>query len=1101
MSFFDFGENNTRTLFNFLQDALAKNNEFEIRFGKFYQNKSNRTAFDSNVDIENFYSLKRMFDGQKTQKNIKNTKEFIYKRDRASVKRIIDLSDNSETFMLKQNLRNYDIYDYDLRMSVSFERSNGIKIENGEEYELVRNKSRTSYILPFGSFDLTIVVQEDKFNKIQTKYEVELEINKMQSEDFNGTGEKRHLIMQYLMVILQNRQENFYVIPGNERRRVVSEYRDLVKNNYFIGAQPETLHKEKISNLYKQQYSVTDKADGDRAFMFIDKAGSVYFIDNNLYKIYQTNVKSCKQNEDENENDNNSECSDKMYYSTIIDGELVRHNNQIHFLSFDCLFYNGKDLRGQTKYDLKTRLNRLNHIVKTLSESHFYKISVKHYYFGNVFSGSKQILDSVSEKEYENDGLIFTPVNEPYPLVKKWTSLLKWKPAEMNTIDFYAVKMTNVEDGRDISKWQLYVQGEVNSSVRQGSNEPVKNKTTTVLFDIEKLCGQNTESRLVTYETSFSDSLIDSTTGESYKTNTVIEFRWDSAQLMFVPLRTRWDKTVNPRKHGNFSKVACDIWNNINNPVEKDYLLKFYTNSKNNSSEKNGDFFFETMRRFHNKVKEYLYNKYSKNAGSLLELCSGKGGDIHKWVFNNIKNVYGYDISERNITECKRRFDQLQSKTNFDYKFSKLDLTRDDGYEIIYKNTSTMFDVVCCQFGIHYFFESEKRVENIVKILETSLKNSGYFIITFMDNKQLDKLFGEKDLVSYDEDGEIIYLLEKTVNPGSVYGNRLKITLNGNNILGEGSDEWIIDFDNFKAIMEEKGYTCVETELFENLYNPKISGMEFKRCERDISFLNRYCVFQKNNNQENCKLIPHIEQNFDISGLTQFNFETIDLHQKNMSVYKVNSLYNIIDMINCIEYKYYKNCIRDDSLDDTPDKTFPKIQKIFDDLNINYIPIFIKDPLEFSEYYIGKKNLYFTYHRHVVERRISNLETRISNVETEFEQLEYNNWYIIMHNECLLFDKPIETETPIETPIETATETLIESPIETPIESQKTIETRNDKSMDKKKIIYEKYKSLVQSNAKMTIKVLKELLEEIGLKTSGKKEELQKRLEEYFVKD
>jgi len=65
------------------------------------------------------------------------------------------------------------------------------------------------------------------------------------------------------------------------------------------------------------------------------------------------------------------------------------------------------------------------------------------------------------------------------------------------------------------------------------------------------------------------------------------------------------------------------------------------------------------------------------------------------------------------------------------------------------------------------------------------------------------------------------------------------------------------------------------------------------------------------------------------------------------------------------------------------------------------------------------------------------------------------------------------------------------------------METQNnkftDKFTDKKKLIYEKYNGLLQSNAKMTIKVIKELLEEIGLKTSGKKEELQKRLEEYFV--
>mgnify|MGYP003350514357 CR=1 FL=1 len=61
--FFDLGANNQSVLINFLQDALAKNNEFEIRFGKFYQDKrTNKTAFESNVDVPFFYSLKKVFD-------------------------------------------------------------------------------------------------------------------------------------------------------------------------------------------------------------------------------------------------------------------------------------------------------------------------------------------------------------------------------------------------------------------------------------------------------------------------------------------------------------------------------------------------------------------------------------------------------------------------------------------------------------------------------------------------------------------------------------------------------------------------------------------------------------------------------------------------------------------------------------------------------------------------------------------------------------------------------------------------------------------------------------------------------------------------------
>ena len=74
--FFNLGENNQSVLINFLQDALAKNNEFEIRFGKFYQNKqTNKTAFESNVDIPFFYALKKVFDAsfEQTKKDKRNS--------------------------------------------------------------------------------------------------------------------------------------------------------------------------------------------------------------------------------------------------------------------------------------------------------------------------------------------------------------------------------------------------------------------------------------------------------------------------------------------------------------------------------------------------------------------------------------------------------------------------------------------------------------------------------------------------------------------------------------------------------------------------------------------------------------------------------------------------------------------------------------------------------------------------------------------------------------------------------------------------------------------------------------------------------------------
>lgn len=1082
--FLNLSDKHVDVLKRMLSDSLNKKMEFEIRFGKFYQdqNKEKHRSFDSNIEIENYYKLKKML--SQVEHDTLLTDEYIYKNptEQGNIKRIIDLKDNSETFMVKNVVKTYDIYDYDIRFSSSYEKTyDKSKVMDLENYELIRKKNRTTYKFPFGKLDLTIVEQQFKNGKTQLKYEVEFEINNFDLNSILGT----------VTFILQTRQDSFYVISNMERRYVLSEYKTLINANYFIGAQPETLHKDKISMLYKN-YSVTDKADGERAFMIIDKVGNVYYIDNNLNRVTKTNLKS------------------KRYINTLIDGEIVKQNDKIVFLAFDLVFYNGKDLRNNTEYKLKQRLDRLNHILSTIDHNKFYLLKLKKYYYNNVFLGSKIILSNVNEKGdynikindidiiYKNDGLVYTPMDEPYPKSKKWTTLLKWKPAELTTIDFYSKKIST-ENG--LSRWQLFVQHPVESVENLDKGSKIKNVTETVLFDISKLCSIESTGEMI-YETVFSDKLIDETTGEQYQTNTVIEYKWDKLEKHFVPIRTRWDKTINPKKHGNFSEVACDIWNNINNPIEKETLFKF----KNVSS--NSDFFFERMRRFHNKVKEYLYNTYCKDTEYLLELCSGKGGDLHKWIHNDIKNVHGYDISEKNITECNRRVQQLKTKTPIvnNYNFFKLDLTRSNSYEIIYKNNSNMFNIICCQFGIHYFFESEKYFNNILEILNNTLINNGYFIVTFMDNEMIDNLFNNKNMCYYEKDNEILYLLERE-NISSIYGNKLNITLNGNNILGEGSEEWIINFNNFKQIMESNGYKCIESELFKNLYD---SSFDLQDFEFDISFLNRYCVFQKINsdntgkleNVEAEKLVKISNQIIDeISNInTTFTFDTINLHKNDISVHKVTSLYDIVDTINCIEYKYYKNKVSNKIIDSNPNTTFNDITTLFNDLNIIYEPIFVSDPLNFDNYKDNMSNIYFTYYKHMIEKR----KDEITN---ENEDIEYNNWYIIMYKDQILFNKPkinVKNDELIETTAEEITEEITEQITEEITEkitekiTEEISEVKENSNLINNNEIKEQIKiewDEIKQNNKITVKVLKELLLKLDLKVSGKKEELQSRLE------
>ena len=1096
-----------------VKDAISEKYEFEIRFGEFKIKRDEsgnverddrgrvKRFFDSTFETEAFYVLKKMLNKQPSiKKTVKNTNEIIYKmNDGFNARKIIDLSDlsdNSETFLKKKLVNNYDVYDYNMRFSSSNEieitkdeyESN--KTEKTIETEIKREKNRTSYEFSSGKIDLTITKQSFK-ETIKISYEVEFEISKDDISD----------IMGIIVFILQNKQSSYYIISDYEKRSVLDTYKKMTGKHYFVGAQPETLAKDKIVNLYKNLYSVTDKADGERYIMLIDNNGMVFFIDNNLKRVIKTDIRS-------------------DYRMTIIDCELVKDNNVFHFLAFDLLVFNNEDIRGKKEYFLKQRLDRLNDIMTKTFSTNFYKVYMKRYYFRNVFMASKIILDNVHQNFYENDGLIFTPMDEPYPLTKKWQTLLKWKPDNLNTIDLYAVKIgSGLEE--NTSRWELYVQHKEKDETNQKENR-IKNKK--VLFDVSSLCGYK-ENILMTYITEFSDNLIDQTTDEPFQSNTVLECRWDKKFNKFIPLRTRWDKTVNPEKHGNFSTVACDIWNNINNPVEKELLFKFNVNSVT------GDFFFERMRRFHNKIKEYLYNKYCKKIPHLLELCSGKGGDLYKWFYNGVKYVDGYDISEKSIDECKKRYNSLMLKDKtLNYNFFCLDLTKNDSYEHIYKNNNKGFDTVCCQFGIHYFFKSEETLKNIKKILDNSLNDDGYFIVSFLDNTEIDNLFLQsknQNMCYKEQDNEICYIIQREKTILEVpFGNSLKITLNGNNVLGDGSDEWVIDFQYFKEFMESNGFTCVESELFKNFFTDE--KYEFFDCERDISFLNRFCVFKKtpkSDNEKNTESKENVEkENVErdneiyfpktiIKDLknTEFNFQTIDLYQKDISIFKVSSLYDIVDILNCIEYKYYKNQIKNQTLL----SDFSTIENGFTDLSILYKPMYISDPLDFKQYKLEKDIIYFTYHKHTIEKHITQIDEGNGD---DKEIIEYDNWYIIMYKDALLFNLSQmnsqihlnnESKNDDDDNVDVTKKNVVDNVVDDNDVTKKNdddIIKENDKNVvddnvketkqqnEKDKVRNDLY-DMKNENKKITLKVLKDFLQRLSLKTCGKKEELENRLE------
>lgn len=207
----------------------------------------------------------------------------------------------------------------------------------------------------------------------------------------------------------------------------------------FPGTQPVSFERKHIKEkLMQEDYYVCEKSDGLRCLMLIavngNKEQGVFLIDRtyNFYYVNNLFFPASKDNLNEPLND------------TLVDGELVLDKNmngetELRYLVFDLLAVSGKSyLRRPTE-------NRLNHI-KDLIEPYYafrtkhpeesanfsFKVTMKKM---NKCTKIPGILDSLPTLPHFSDGLIFTPCNNPY-ITETDDSLLKWKPAEENSIDF-----------------------------------------------------------------------------------------------------------------------------------------------------------------------------------------------------------------------------------------------------------------------------------------------------------------------------------------------------------------------------------------------------------------------------------------------------------------------------------------------------------------------------------------------------------------------------------------------------------------------------------------------------------------------------------------
>jgi predicted NAD-dependent protein-ADP-ribosyltransferase YbiA (DUF1768 family) len=496
---------------------------------------------------------------------------------------------------------------------------------NGIQFDLsmVRSTSRNDR----GGYNWVTKINQENFLDSPPVYEIEVECKHDKTANPDAKTALRNLIAG-VGEVLRGVQRNSLLIRQDVNTRVTKDYEDLIKSKKFRGVNPKTLvlanmssrREPNVPNI-RDNYNVTDKADGLRTLGFCDSRGDFYLIDMGL-NIYRTGLRkeACRK--------------------TLVDGEWVTKTEKNEegiampvnqYLIFDIYYGIGGERVSQLPFLLqeqnKPDSGRHSHLLAWmtawsegtgpdtsravgLKPENILKVGKKEF-FGidqntDIFIAAKACYNK--KREYHTDGLIFTANRQPLPDApnSSFNYQFKWKPAKENTIDFLVISEKDEENPR---KDKISFGPKSNNSpaisyksfrlcVYSGRDVAWDDPQSTILNELP-LPGSSATARGVSRPVAFIpkefpdvfasvcniEAVKDDETEDYYSKcedsndiitdGSIVEMRYDlnaSSGWRWVPIRVRFDKTERFLKGQiertmNSEVVANDNWESIHDPI------------------------------------------------------------------------------------------------------------------------------------------------------------------------------------------------------------------------------------------------------------------------------------------------------------------------------------------------------------------------------------------------------------------------------------------------------------------------------------------------------------------------------------------------------
>ena len=489
---------------------------------------------------------------------------------------------------------------------------------------------------------------------------------------------------------------------------------------------------------------------------------------------------------------------------------------------------------------------------------------------------------------YLLDGIIYTGIDQKYSRDKKEHKLptYKYKPPSHNSVDIYLTFQRNIETGGFMETYDNSISGAGTNIIFRIANffvgDLIGNKEVPMPFMKEE---NNHEAYFL-----LKNDQVRDIEGNLVNDGTVVEVIYNNDasiphQYRWQILRTRWDKTESVLRHkktyGNFKDVAIKTWKSMREAVTIEEIVKLsrpetYSQQQKMlssridtrviSTERAQDIYYQKVtnlgkifRAFHNWIKTVIITTYcsqekinkdgKKKRKSVLDLGCGRGGDLMKMYHARVSEYIATDPDYEGLfgmldsasvklqTNAKKFPDfpktiLIQADATVplvsDLQEKKLQSMTPENKKLIDKifTKGRKFDIINCQFSIHYLFVDQNTVNNLIDTIKMYLNVDGYLICTLYDPKQVMQTLNTKNVItSYytDDDGQRVKFFEVIKKfEGEVKdepGQAIDVHMAWVNQEGKYITEYLVTPKLLIKTMEKAGCSLVDTDLFANVYS------------------------------------------------------------------------------------------------------------------------------------------------------------------------------------------------------------------------------------------------------------------------------------------